>query len=176
MPSTSEEPEHYWYDDPELVAVLESVRAFRRADQEMRRRVSASMDMNGTDLQALQFVIAAQQHQTAVTPRALADHLRISTASTTKLLDRLTASGHLDRVAHPNDRRSLVLVATPHAHREIRDRLARMHERMGEIARQIPPDARAAVSTFLYALAAQLATEGEVGPLTPSPRARRTRR
>ncbi|MGO1972158.1 MAG: MarR family winged helix-turn-helix transcriptional regulator [Propionibacteriaceae bacterium] len=165
-------PEHYWYDDPDVVAVLESLRAFRRADQAMRRRVSASMAMNGTDLQALQLVIAAERRRTPVTPRVLADHLQISTASTTKLLDRLTASGHLDRVPHPSDRRSLVLVATEHAHEEIRERLGHMHARMAEIAGEIPTPSRTAVSTFLHAMAEQLDTESEIAPLTPAPAAR----
>lgn len=176
MPSTPKLPEHYWYDDPEVVAVLESLRAFRRADQAMRRRVSAHMNMNGTDLQALQFVIAAARQGTPITPRDLAGHLQISTASTTKLLDRLTSSGHLDRVPHPSDRRSLVLVATDHAHDEIRERLTRMHVRMAEIAREIPAASRTAVSAFLHAMAEQLDSESEIAPLTPSPTLRRQRR
>lgn len=161
----------YWYDgDTAVVEMLAALRAFRRADQEMRRRVSADMDMNVTDMQALQFIIAAENHGRTVTPRELAAQLHISTASTTKLLDRLTASGHLTRTPHPSDRRSLVVVPTEHAHREVRDRLARMHERMREIARAVPEPARPAVVMFLRAMADQLDREGVPAPLTPDPR------
>ncbi|PFG39127.1 DNA-binding MarR family transcriptional regulator [Georgenia soli] len=160
----------YWYDgEAAVVEMLAALRAFRRADQEMRRRMSADMDMNVTDMQALQFIIAAEGQGRTVAPRDLAAHLRISTASTTKLLDRLTASGHLERTPHPTDRRSLIVVPTEHAHREVRDRLARMHERMREIARAVPEPARPAVVTFLRDMARELDEAGSPAPLTPRP-------
>jgi DNA-binding MarR family transcriptional regulator len=162
---------HFWYPDEPLVAeLLQSVRRFRRADAEMRRRISSGMDMNLSDMQALQFVIAREEAGGTAQPRELARHLGISTASTTKLLDRLTASGHLVRHQHPSDRRSVLVTSTPHAREEIRERLAHMHRRMAEIARQVPADARPAVRAFLEALSDQLDEEGEVRPLTPAPR------
>ncbi len=167
------EPEraaHYWYaDEPSVVELLEAVRRFRRADQEMRRRLSAGMDMNETDVQALQLVIATESHGGQVHPRDIAAHLRISTASTTKLLDRLTASGHLVRGVHPTDRRSVVVSSTPHAHHEIRARLERMHAAMAAIARGVPADARPHVRDFLRAMADHLDSEGSLAPLTRDP-------
>ncbi|WP_168217886.1 MarR family winged helix-turn-helix transcriptional regulator [Occultella kanbiaonis] len=161
----------YWYDDDDdlVVSMLEALRAFRRSDQEMRQRVSANMRMNVRDMQALQFVIAAQNLNEVTTPRDLAAHLHISTASTTKLLDRLTRSGHLNRGPHPSDRRSLVITATHHAHEEVRERLARMHARMAEIARAVPSQARPSVVEFLRSMAAQLDHEAEIVPLRPDP-------
>ncbi|UNX54841.1 MarR family transcriptional regulator [Georgenia sp. TF02-10] len=158
----------YWYGADGAMAVLAALRRFRRADEEMRQRTSVGMGMNRSDIQALQHVIAAEQEGTPITPRLLADHLRISSASTTKLLDRLTASGHLERAAHPHDRRSVVVRATPHAHREIRERLGRMHERMAEIARDVPEHCRDAVVDFLEAMAAELDRAGVPEPLTPA--------
>ncbi|MCK9794456.1 MarR family transcriptional regulator [Isoptericola sp. 4D.3] len=168
MPSTSRSSS-YWYPhhDPDVVGMLEALRRFRLADQDMRARISTGMHMNVTDLQALRYVIAAEAAGEVATPRGLATHLHISTASTTKLLDRLTRSGHLTREPHPTDRRSLVVVATAHAHDEVRERLARMHERMAEIARAVPSESRPAVEEFLRAMAAHLDTEGDVPPLRP---------
>ena len=164
-------PGHFWYPDEPLVAeLLEAVRRFRRADTEMRRRISAGMDMNLTDMQALQLVIAREEAGGRVQPRELAAHLGISTASTTKLLDRLAASGHLVRVVHPNDRRSVLIESTPHARGQIRERLARMHARMAEIARGVPPESRPAVRAFLDAMSDELDHEGTIRPLTPAPR------
>jgi DNA-binding MarR family transcriptional regulator len=164
----------YWYDGEESVAgMLESVRVFRRADAEMRRRMSADMDMNVTDMQALQAVIAAERDGLLITPRELSARLRISSASTTKLLDRLTASGHLSRSPHPTDRRSVVLRSTAHAHNQVRERLTAMHERMAEIARAVPPEARPALTDFLLALAADLDQEGGPEALTSDPTAAR---
>lgn len=171
MAPTSPLPPPYWYpDDHAVVPMLEALRAFRRADQEMRVRISAGMKMNVTDLQALQLVIAAENGDEAITPRTLAGELHISTASTTKLLDRLTASGHLERRPHPRDRRSLVVFATEHAHLEVRERLTAMHTRMAEIAGDVPCHARSAVVQFLRAMAEQLDRESEVAPLRPDPR------
>lgn len=171
MAPTSPSAPPYWYpDDQGVVPMLEALRAFRRADQEMRARISAGMQMNLTDIQALQLVIAAENNGEPITPRTLAHKLHISTASTTKLLDRLTASGHLERRPHPRDRRSLVVLATEHAHREVRERLAAMHARMAEIAGEVPARARPAVVQFLHAMADQLDREGEVAPLRPDPR------
>lgn len=163
------DPTDFWYDDPAVTVTLHAVRRFRRADQEMRRRMAAQMGMNVSDLQALQFVIAAELHGTVATPKDLSRDLGISTASTTKMLDRLTASGHLERRPHPSDRRALVLHATDHAHREVRDRLTGMHEEMGGIARAVPAGARAALVTFLDAMAECFDTAGEVERLTPAP-------
>ena len=167
--TTSEPDEHenYWYaDNDSVVQILHALRRFRRSDQEMRRRMSADMDMNETDMQALQIVIAAEGSGRLVTPRELSSSLGISTASTTKLLDRLTASGHLERHPHPSDRRALVITATDHAHNQIRERLERMHTAMREIAANVPDTSRKAVADFLQQMASLL--DGEAPPpLTP---------
>jgi len=157
-------PAGYWFDasDP-AVGILAALRRFRAADRDMRRQMSAGMDMNATDVDALRFVIARELAGECPTPRSLADYLGISTASTTKLLDRLTASGHLVREPNPEDRRSVVVRATDHAHREVRGHMARMHRRMMEVARAVPEDSRAAVAEFLDAMAECLRQEAEPG-------------
>ena len=168
-PADPDERENYWYaDNDSVVQILHALRQFRRSDNDMRRRMSADMDMNETDLQALQIVIAAEKTGRNVTPRDLSAALRISTASTTKLLDRLTASGHLERHPHPSDRRALVITATNHAHNEIRERLERMHAGMREVAAAVPPTSRAAVADFLVRMAALLDSEGGTA-LSPRP-------
>lgn len=158
----------YWYGaEDSAVTLLSSLRAFRVADQELRRRMSEGMDMNTTDLAALRFVIAQELSDDPTTPLRLAQNLRISGASTSKLLDRLTASGHLLRVPHPQDGRSRIVIATDHAHAQVRERLGRMHERMLEIAQQVPAPARAAAIRFLLAMAEELDSEATPPELTP---------
>lgn len=158
----------YWYDETDsAVALLAALRRFRAADHEMRRRMMAGMAMNATDLQALRYVIAHERTKEPATPRALARHLSISTASTTKLLNRLTASGHLQRAPHPRDRRSVIVVATAHAHEQVRERLTHMHQRMLEIARDVPEESREAVIAFLLAMAWQLDAEDVPEALSP---------
>ncbi|MEN0130169.1 MAG: MarR family transcriptional regulator [Brevundimonas sp.] len=159
---------HYWYDDESIAELLEAVRRFRRSDTEMRRRISAGMAMNVTDMQALQYVIATESRGEHAHPGGIAAHLAISTAATTKLLDRLAASGHLVRSTHPTDRRSVVVASTPHAHDQIRARLLHMHQEMARIAAAVPADARPAVRAFLDALSDQLDSEQGFEALTPA--------
>ncbi|WP_422116465.1 MarR family winged helix-turn-helix transcriptional regulator [Brachybacterium sp. UNK5269] len=158
----------YWYEDHDsAVALLSALRILSAADQDLRRRMSAAMDMNTTDLAALRFVIAGERSPEPVTAVRLAQHLRISGASTSKLLDRLAASGHLRRAPHPRDRRSRIIVATDHAHAEVRERLSGMHAQMLEIARQVPAGTRAATVDFLLAMARHFDTEAPPKELTP---------
>lgn len=158
----------YWYKESDsAVELLAALRSFRAADQDLRRRMSAGMTMNTTDLEALRHVIAHELVVDPVTPRELARHLRISGASTSKLLDRLTASGHLERAPHPRDGRSTIVVATDHAHTQVRRRLTRMHERMLEIAQDVPLEARQDVVTFLREMARDLDDEATPEDLTP---------
>lgn len=152
------------------MALLSAVRSFRVADTELRRRMSAEMDMNVTDLAALRHVIAHELAEDPATPLALAEHLHISGASTSKLLDRLTASGHLARIPHPHDGRSRIVVATDHAHAQVRERLTRMHERMLDIAHEVPLESRRAVVDFLLSMAEHLETEATPEKLTPRDR------
>jgi DNA-binding MarR family transcriptional regulator len=163
----------YWYDDTDpAVEILLALRAFRSADHGMRRRLVAGMGMNATDLAALRHVIAREAADDPATPRTVAQQLGISTASTTKLLNRLTDSGHLAREPHPRDRRSVTVRATAHAHEQIRERMTAVHGHMLEIARDVPADCRTAVVEFLLAMARQLDAEQTAAPLGPPGAAR----
>ncbi len=103
----------------ELVrSTLEAVRAFSDSMDRMYAGMRGDMDMNTSDLAALRMLIIREQNGEVVKPHDLAKHLAISTASTTKLLDRLTRSGHLTRVPHPEDRRARIVVLTEAARRE----------------------------------------------------------
>src|SRR5690606_9894011 len=111
-------------------ALLRAVRHLVRADRAMRARLSASMHVNPTDLQSLRHVMrvvgpASGEDPAApgVTPRKLADHLGISTAAVTTLVDRLVASGHLTRTPHPTDRRSVLLLPTELARAQMEEHL-----------------------------------------------------
>lgn len=97
---------------PGVVKALEAVRALSDALDRMNSGMKGDMDMNATDLSTLRMLIIREQRGEMVSPHDVASHLRISTASTTKLLDRLAASGHLERRPHPSDGRARVVVLT----------------------------------------------------------------
>ncbi|THG35416.1 MarR family transcriptional regulator [Glaciibacter flavus] len=143
----------YWYDDDaddeQAIAVLEALRRFRRAEHGMRSRTQGDMDMNETDLAALRFLIAAEREGRGVGPTEIAHHLQISTAATAKLIGRLSASGHIERLPHPSDRRAAIIRPTPSSHHEVRRTLERTHRRMLEAARRLTPGERESVVRFL---------------------------
>lgn len=150
----------YTTDERDL---LRAVRHLVRADREMRTRLSSAMRVNPTDLRSLRHVIRMVEDAESgsgapagVTPRKLADHLGITTAAVTVLVDRLVASGHLERIPNPRDRRSVLLVPTEQARSEMATHLADMHERMKRIAAGVPAEARPAVVEFLEALTREM--------------------
>ena len=85
-----------------------------------------------------------------------------STASTAKLLNRLTSTGHLRRERHPRDGRSVTVVAQPLAHERVRAVMTQPHDRMLEAARRVPQESRQAVLDFLEDMAQ--AFEGPAEP------------
>ncbi|MDS0198415.1 MarR family transcriptional regulator [Microbacterium imperiale] len=111
-------------------AALEGVRAFSDAMDRMHTGLRGDMDMNATDLSALRMLSIREQHGELVKPHDLARHLGISSASTTKLIDRLAKEGFVVREPHPNDRRALVITLTESSRadfgRHFAARMARM--------------------------------------------------
>lgn len=98
-----------------VMRVLTSIRAVSDAMERMHSGMKGDMDMNASDLATLRLLIIRERQERSVSPRDIAHHLRISTASTTKLLDRLVQSGHVERLPHPSDRRGRVVVLTDEA-------------------------------------------------------------
>ncbi len=128
----------------------------------MRRAMSERMEMNVSDIQALRSVVAGERSGHPATPRQISTELGISTASTTKLVDRLVSAGHIRRIPHPSDRRSVTLTATPNAHREIGNWLSAMHEQMGRVVRSFSPEELSHIERFLNEMSEVL--DGEAAP------------
>ena len=98
--------------DHAVMSVLQAIRALSDAMDRMHGGMKGDMDMNATDLAALRMLIVREQPRRDRQPARCRRHLRISTASTTKLLDRLSASGHIERRPHPRDRRARIVILT----------------------------------------------------------------
>ncbi|MGL3805534.1 MarR family winged helix-turn-helix transcriptional regulator [Paeniglutamicibacter sp. R2-26] len=77
----------------------------------LEHAICRHLDINATDFQALRHLIRLL----SLTPSELAAHLRISTAATTAVIDRMTKRGHVLRTPHPSDRRSFLLSPSPAA-------------------------------------------------------------
>ncbi len=147
------EPSGYWFPDDDAtqrgVAVLNALRRYRAAETAMRRRTRDSMGMGETDLLAVRFLLQAQRSGRSVSPKDLAAYLKISSASTTILIDRLVKSNHVRRDPHPTDRRALVITPTTETDDEVRATLGIMHRRMMSIAEGLSADDARVVAVFL---------------------------
>jgi DNA-binding MarR family transcriptional regulator len=139
---------------PHADEVIANLLDYRLAEEAMRQRTRDSMHMGTTDLQALRFLLKAQAENRIVSGRNLADHLGMTSASVTALLDRLTKSGHVQRTPHPTDRRSNMVTATPGSDAEVRQTLGPMHGRMIDTARGLSPEDAALVQHFLESMTA----------------------
>lgn len=144
-------------DDAEIDQVVELLRAlrlWREAEERMSESARRYMNLGETDMRALRYILAGQQAGRVVTPGAIAEHLDISTASTTKLLDRLAAGGHVRRLPHPSDRRSVAVEVLDATRRAALDSIGRTHARRFGIAAALTPDQRGLITRFLADLAA----------------------
>lgn len=142
-------------DDAEIeqiVRVLAALRAWRESEQQISRRSRTEMKLNETDMEALRFLVASLNNGVLVTAGMLADHLGISTSSTTKMLDRLAKAGHISRTPHPTDRRAVMVSITPHTHEQVRDRVGRVHADRFTAVAELTPEEREVVVRFLERL------------------------
>ncbi len=135
-----------------MLHLLQAVRAFSDAMDRMHGRMKDDMDMNASDLSALRMLIMREQRGQSVSPHDVAQHLKISTASTTKLLDRLTASGHVQRRAHPRDGRARVIVLTEESRRTFFRHFGERLQAMRRVADRYTDDELAVIARFLAEL------------------------
>lgn len=150
--TTEEKSSGYWYPQHEgatSVDVLNLLRRYRTAENEMRSRTRSSMNMNETDLIALRYLLKAQRDGRVVLQRDLVRTLGITSASVTALVDRLSTSGHVRRESHPNDRRAVIVVPTVDSDNEVRETLGAMHQRMIALVDGLDENELAAVAKFL---------------------------
>lgn len=159
-------------DVDQVVRVLAGLRSWRETEQRLSEASRRYMKLGETDMRALRFVIALQNRGDTATPGAIAAHLGISSASTTKVLDRLTEGGHIRRLPHHSDRRSLAIEVTEETRRVAERTVGRSHARRFEAVARLSPGEREIVARFLDDLAdagqeaAADTEEGREGPRT----------
>jgi len=143
----------------DVADVLTALRSVSDAMDRMYGGMKDDMAMNMTDLAALRMLIIREQRGQPVSPHDLARHLRISTASTTKLIDRLTEAGHVVRLPHPTDRRSRLIALTDHSRSSFFTHFRESLAAMSSVAQQYPPEELKVITGFLLKVAAAIDPE-----------------
>ncbi len=142
----------------ELMAALGRLRS---AEQQLSDASLKYMKLNQTDMRALHYLMVAANTQGIATPGAIANHLKISTASTTKLLDRLENAGHIIRSPHPRDRRALAISITAKTRQAAMDTVGRQQAKRFHAAARLTAEERDVVIRFLDDMTNEIALTDE---------------
>lgn len=148
-------------DIAEVTALMAAMGRLREAEDALAKASQEYMNLGQTDMRAIHYLIVAANRGEVVTPGALAVHLAISTASTTKLLDRLERGKHIVRSPHPTDRRALAISITPETHIAARDTVGRKHATRFTAAAALTTQEREIVARFLDDVANRMALRDE---------------
>lgn len=143
-------------DIQQISDVMAALGRLREAEQQLADASRLYMKLNQSDMRALHYLIVCANHDVIATPGAIAAHLHISTASTTKLLDRLERAGHITRRAHPSDRRALAIAITPETHEAAMRTVGRHQAKRFLAAARLTPGERETVMRFLDDMAQEI--------------------
>lgn len=151
----------------EIAEIGDLMNAFgelREAEQRLAEASRAYMKLNDTDMRALHFLIVSGNRGEIATPGAIAAHLRITSAATTKLLDRLERDGHVVREQHPSDRRAITVSITPETRASAIETVGRQQARRFYAAARLTSEERAVVTRFVRDMAAEISHQGDPWP------------
>jgi DNA-binding MarR family transcriptional regulator len=99
--------------DARVRPLADAIRLFDYEYRQFRMRVAASQGLSIPEFDALTIVTFSS---TPVTPKRLAEDLRMTTGAVTAMTDRLVGNGLFVRRPHPTDRRSVHVELTPAGH------------------------------------------------------------
>jgi DNA-binding MarR family transcriptional regulator len=121
-----------------------SMREFLTAHDELQRHQARRMGMNATDMQTLRLL----ELHGPLGPTELGRRLDLRSASVTVLLDRLEASGSIERIRDHHDRRRVTVRALPHALEMLFDTWAPVVRAIDDIGHRLTPAEQRAVCSF----------------------------
>ncbi len=145
----------------QITEVMAALGRLRDAEQRLAEASQRYMKLGRSDMRALHFLIVANNSKSLITPSAIASHLGISTASTTKLLDRLEAGGHITRSPHPHDRRALVITVSEETKEAAMETVGRLRSRLFYSAARLSAVERETVIRFLDDMTSEITFRGE---------------
>ena len=138
----------------QIVEVMEAMRRWRAVERKLNDASREYMQLGENDMRAVRYLIAMQRHGTLATPSDIARHLGITTPSVSKMLDRLVAGAHIERLPHPQDRRSTALRVTKETQAIARQSVGHNHALRFHAIGSLTPEERAAVIKFFDAFTA----------------------
>lgn len=129
--------------------LMKALSGLREAEQSLSEASEKYMKLKKQDMQALHYLIVAANRKEVTTPGMLASHLKISAASTTKLLNRLEQGAHVVRHIHPTDRRAFAIEVTPETRASAMQTVGRQQANRFHAAARLTSQERDVVIGFL---------------------------
>lgn len=133
---------------PDIPAVREATRMLREfleVSEAFERSLSSELSVNATDLEAMEHLIMAGP----LGPSEIARRLGISTASTTAVIDRLVALGHVERRPNPHDRRGVLVIPSTASRERAMNRLMPMIFGLDAQLDRFTEDEQRAITSYL---------------------------
>jgi DNA-binding MarR family transcriptional regulator len=142
------EAEHLYAREPRRASALgaiQSVLRLHRAEEVSIEKVRKASGLTKNEFHAMRYLLQAQREHREMGPKDLIVMLGLSSASVTKIVDRLVELGHLDRAPHKSDRRAWILRPTEAGARNIEESYGNFHQSVVEAMEALSPEDAAIV-------------------------------
>ncbi|WEK60453.1 MAG: MarR family transcriptional regulator [Candidatus Microbacterium colombiense] len=145
----------------QIAVLMGAIGDLRDAEQRLSLASRRYMQLNDTDMRALHYLIVCANRDAIATPGGIAQHLGISTAATTKLLDRLEKSAHIHRAPHPSDRRALAITISAETRHAAMETVGRQQAKRFYAAARLSREEREVVIRFLTDMTSEITLRDE---------------
>jgi DNA-binding MarR family transcriptional regulator len=126
-------------------ALVVEIRRFIAGTILFHQKVADRVGLHLTDMQCINLL----ELLGPVTPGTLAEHTGLTTGGVTVMLDRLEKAGYVRRERNPNDRRSVLVRASPAKLRKVNALYAGINRQFGAFVAEIPETDLRTVVNFL---------------------------
>ena len=113
--------------------------------RQIGRKIGESLGVNVTDMAALEHLL----NNGPMTPGQLAEHLKVTTAAATQIVDRLERAGHVARERRAHDRRKICVVPVEASVDRAFEQLAPMLDGLDGVIAGLDPTQRQVIENFL---------------------------
>lgn len=113
--------------------------------RQIGRKIGERLGVNVTDMAALEQLL----NTGPMTPGQLAEHLKVTTAAATQIVDRLERAGHVARERRAHDRRKICVVPVQASVDRAFEQLAPMIDGLDGVIAGLDPAERQVIERFL---------------------------
>lgn len=131
---------------------------FVRAMDHHRNRVATKFNLTGSEVRALTWIAEAG----SITPKLLAEQMEMTTGAVTAISTHLVELDLIERVAHPHDRRSLLLKLTSDSEKIARTSYDEFQAIIGHAVHDVSAEDQARLGDLLNTMAQKLASGADL--------------